>query len=82
MFGSSFTGKKGGQVSELQIAGKRQPIAHDVGVDAMVHGDTGNRGTRLRALLDDLSFEGLRMRGFLVHGDPLVWTKNGVYLMI
>jgi hypothetical protein len=54
--------QESGQVSELLIAVKRQPFAHDIGVDAVTLRDTGNRGARLQAFLDDLGFEGLWIR--------------------
>ena len=53
------------------IAVNRQSFAHDVSVDAVIHRDTGNRGARLQAFLDDLGFEVLWIRGSLAHGDPL-----------
>jgi hypothetical protein len=67
--------QESGQVSELLIAVKRQPFAHDVSVDDVTHRNTRNRGARLQAFLDDLGFEGLWIGGSLAHGDPLVGLK-------
>ena len=50
----------------------RQPFADDVGIDAVVDGNSGDRRSRFQAFLDDLGFERFGIRASLAHGNPNV----------
>lgn len=58
------------QRDRLLIAEQRYPLSNDVGVDPVTHRDSGHGNAGLLAFLDDLGFEGFRVRLPLAHGDP------------
>ena len=52
------------------IAIDRQPLANDVGVDAVADGHAGYARTGLQALLNNLGLEWFGVRASLAHGNP------------
>lgn len=59
-----------GKWSDGFVPVNRQPLADDVGVDAMADGDAGHRGAWLQAFLHDLGLEGFGVRASLAHENP------------
>jgi len=71
---------EGGLKCQVFLRMHAYPFMDEVGVEIVGQGDIGNRGVSLRALGDDLGFEGLGIgTEFLWHGRPLKKAKNGVH---
>jgi hypothetical protein len=72
-----FQRNKSRQVVTVNVAVKRYPFAHEIGVDAVAQRHACDGRTRLQVFLDGLGFEGLGVRVSLVRGDPLNRLESG-----